>query len=49
MRKGVDVAPTLDNTSDEARAAAREHLDLTTPRTGAPETQGARPLSLTRT
>ena len=39
MRKGVDVAPTLDNTSDEVEPPA-EHLDLTTPRTGAPETRG---------
>ncbi len=30
MRKGVDVAPTLDNTSDEVEPPA-EHLDLTHP------------------
>jgi hypothetical protein len=30
MRKGVDVAPTLDNTSDEVEPPA-EHLDLTRP------------------
>ena len=39
MRKGVDVAPTLDNTSDEVEPPA-EHLDLTSPRTGAPERRG---------
>jgi hypothetical protein len=39
MRKGVDVAPTLDNTSDEVEPPA-EHLDLTSPRTGSPETRG---------
>ena len=30
MRKSVDVAPTLDNTSDEVEPPA-EHLDLTQP------------------
>ena len=39
MRKGVDVAPTLDNTSDEVEPPA-EHLDLTSPRSGAPESRG---------
>ena len=39
MRKGVDVAPTLDNTSDEVEPPA-EYLDLTSPRAGSPETRG---------
>ena len=39
MRKGVESAPTLDNTSDEVEPPA-EHLDLTTPLTGAPQTRG---------
>ena len=39
MRKGVDVAPTLDNTSDEVEPPA-EHLDLTSLRSGAHEPQG---------
>ena len=39
MRKGVDVAPTLDNTSDEVEPPA-EHLDLTSLRSGAREPQG---------
>ena len=39
LRKGVDVAPTLDNTSDEVELPA-EPLDLTSPRAGAHETQG---------
>jgi hypothetical protein len=39
LRKGVDVAPTLDNTSDEVELPA-EPLDLTSPRTGLHETQG---------
>jgi hypothetical protein len=41
MRKGVDVAPTLDNTSDEAEPPA-EHLDLTRPQPGPAETRGHR-------
>ena len=39
MRKGVDVAPTLDNTSDEVEPPA-EHLDLTRLRSTAHETRG---------
>ena len=39
LRKSVENAPTLDNTSDEVEPPA-EHLDLTTPRTGAPQTWG---------
>jgi hypothetical protein len=39
LRKGVDVAPTLDNTSDEVELPA-EPLDLTSPRVSAHETQG---------
>jgi hypothetical protein len=39
MRKSVDVAPTLDNTSDEVEPPA-EHLDLTSPRPVAHESRG---------
>jgi hypothetical protein len=39
MRKSVESAPTLDNTSDEAEPPA-EHLDLTSLRSVAPESQG---------
>lgn len=39
MRKGVDVAPTLDNTAEEAEPLA-EHLDLTSPRPGSGEGTG---------
>ena len=39
MRKGVGVAPTLDNTSDEVEPPA-EHLDLTRLRHAGHESQG---------
>ena len=39
MRKGVDVAPTLDNTSDEVEPPA-EHLDLTQPTEPRPRAPG---------
>jgi hypothetical protein len=39
MRKGVDVAPTLDNTSDEVEPPA-ERLDLSSLRSGSPQTRG---------
>ena len=45
MRKGVDVAPTLDNTSDEVEPPA-EHLDLTSSPDRRSRDAGARPLSL---
>ena len=39
LRKGVGVAPTLDNTSDEVELPA-EPLDLTSPRASAHEPRG---------
>jgi hypothetical protein len=39
LRKGVDNAPTLDNTSDEVELPA-EPLDLTGHRAGVPEAMG---------
>ena len=48
MRKGVDAAPTLDNTADEVEPPA-EHLDLTQPPPPAHDVAGARPLTLRRT
>ena len=39
MRKGVDNAPTLDNTSDEVEAQP-EHLDLSRLHAGTGETRG---------
>jgi hypothetical protein len=37
MRKGVDSAPTLDNTAEEGAEPPAEHLDLTSRETSAPE------------
>jgi hypothetical protein len=40
MRKGVDSAPTLDNTAEEGEEPPAEHLDLTSREPSAPERPG---------
>lgn len=40
MRKGVDSAPTLDNTAEDGIEPPAEHLDLTRGGAAAPESGG---------